>query len=92
MQDDVAAEVAGKLGAPILAALTPFKSAETTGTGSSQNLAHGLGVVPSVVMVIPSDTAPATTGAYTMTEGVHTTTDVVVTVTSGKKFFVFAWA
>ena len=69
-----------------------FKSTEQTGTGSSQNVAHGLGLTPAFVIVYPSDTAPATTGAYTLTEGTHTSTNVVVTVTSGKKFFVFAQA
>jgi predicted RecA/RadA family phage recombinase len=69
-----------------------FLSAEQTGTGASQNIAHGLGVVPELIVVYPTDTAPATTGAYTMTEGAHTSTNVVVTVTSGKKFKVFAFA
>jgi hypothetical protein len=68
-----------------------FKSAEVTGNGSAQNTAHGLGVVPSLVLVIPTDTAPATTGAYTAVEGTHDATNCVVTVTSGKKYRVFAW-
>lgn len=72
------------------AALGLFISAEQTGTGSAQNVAHGLGVTPSKVFVAPTDTAPATTGAYTVTEGTHTSTNVVVTVTSGKKFKVLA--
>ena len=63
-----------------------FVSAEQTGTGSAQSIAHGLGVVPSKVVIVPTDTAPATTGAYTATEGAHTSTNVVVTVTSGKKY------
>jgi hypothetical protein len=69
-----------------------FVSAEQTGNGSAQNVAHGLGLVPSAVLIVPTDTAPATTGAYTATEGTHTETNVVVTVTSGKKYKVFAWA
>lgn len=69
-----------------------FMSAEQTGTGAPQNVAHGLGLVPEGVVIWPTDTAPATTGAYTVTEGVHTTTNVVVTVTTGKKFKVFAFA
>lgn len=68
-----------------------FMSTEQTGTGSSQNVAHGLGQIPEGIVVYPTDTAPATTGAYTMVEGTHTTTNVVVTVTSGKKFKVFAF-
>lgn len=69
-----------------------FISTEQTGTGSSQNVAHGLGTTPSKVLVAPTDTAPSTTGAYTVAEGSHDATNVVVTVTSGKKFKVLAWA
>ena len=69
-----------------------FSSTEQTGTGSAQNVAHGLGLVPEAVVIWPTDLAPATTGAYTVTEGTHTTTNVVVTVTTGKKFKVFAFA
>lgn len=68
-----------------------FISGELTGTGSAQNVAHGLGRVPSAVLVIPTDTSPATVGVFTVTEGTHTDTNVVVTVTSGKKFKVQAW-
>jgi len=70
---------------------TIFVSTEQTGTGSAQNIAHGLARAPSVVVIIPTDTAPATTGQYTVTEGTHDATNVVVTVTSGKKFKVLAW-
>ena len=69
-----------------------FSSTEQTGTGSAQNVAHGLGVVPKAVIVWPTDTSPSTTGVYVVTEGTHTSTNVVVTVTSGKKFKVAAWA
>lgn len=71
--------------------LSVFKSTEQTGTGSSQNVAHGLGATPGLVIVYPTDTAPSTTGAYTMAEGSHDATNVVVTVTSGKKFKVVAF-
>lgn len=67
-----------------------FISTEQTGTGSAQNIAHGLGVAPTNVVVIPTDTAPATAGEYTVTQGTHTTTNAVVTVTTGKKFVVIA--
>lgn len=77
----------GKAG---LAQLGMFISAEQTGTGSSQNVAHGLGAVPSKVFVAPTDTAPATVGVYTVTEGAHDATNVILTVTSGKKFKVLA--
>lgn len=69
-----------------------FVSTEQTGTGSAQNVAHGLAVTPAVVLIIATDTAPATVGVYTAVEGTHTATNVVATVTSGKKFKVLAWA
>lgn len=69
-----------------------FVSIITTGTGSAQNIAHGLGVAPSDVLVIPYDTSVATVGVYAATEGTHTATNVVVTVTSGKKFKILAWS
>jgi predicted RecA/RadA family phage recombinase len=87
-----AGETTGIVRLEPLAAPRFFLSTEQTGTGASQNVAHGLGVVPEIIVVYPTDTAPATTGAYTMVEGTHTTTNVVVTVTSGKKFKVFAFA
>jgi len=40
-------------------------------------------------VVVPYD---LTGGAYVVTEGVHTTTNVVVTVTNGEKFIVLAYA
>jgi hypothetical protein len=69
----------------------PFVSAELTGTGASQSTAHGLGAVPSKVVAVPTDLSPATVGLYTVTEGAHTSTNVVVTVTTGKKYKVMAW-
>jgi hypothetical protein len=69
-----------------------FISAEQTGTGSSQNIAHGLGVTPWKVFVAPTDLTPATVGSYSVVEGSHDSTNVVVTVTSGKKFKVLAVA
>lgn len=67
-----------------------FTSTEQTGNGASQSVAHGLGAVPTRVTIIPTDTAPATTGAYTAVEGAHTSTNVLVTVTTGKKYKVHA--
>jgi hypothetical protein len=52
-------------------------------------VAHGLGVVPSLVLIIGYD---LTGGAYVVTEGVHTSTNVVVTVTTGEKYVVIAYA
>lgn len=68
-----------------------FKSANQTGTGAAQNIAHGLGRVPTFVLVVPVDLTPATVGQYAATEGAHDATNVVVTVTTGKIFRVFAW-
>jgi hypothetical protein len=68
-----------------------FKSAEQTGTGLAQSIAHGLGRAPSFVLVVPTNLAAVTVGEYVATEGAHTATDVVVTVTSGKKYLIFAW-
>lgn len=68
-----------------------FVSAEQTGNGSAQSIPHGLGVVPSGVLIVPTDTAPTTAGDYTAVEGTHTSTNVVVTVTNGKKYKVFAF-
>jgi len=67
-----------------------FVSAEQTGTGSSQNVAHGLGVAPTLVLVVPTE-YPGT-GAFDIAEGSHDATNVVVTVTANVKFKVFAWA
>src|ERR1044072_1514276 len=69
-----------------------FFSTEQTGTGAAQNVAHGLGVIPAGVLIVPTDLTPATVGSYSVVEGTHTTTNVVVTVTLSKKFKVFAWA
>jgi hypothetical protein len=79
-------------GSVTVAKMSVFKSTEQTGTGSTQNIAHGLGATPGLVMVYPTDTNVATTGNYVVTEGSHTNTNVVVTVTSGKKYRVVAFA
>ena len=69
-----------------------FVSTEQTGTGAAQNVAHGLGVAPAAVLVVPTE-HPGTpdTGAFDIAEGTHTTTNVVVTVTLNVKFKVLAW-
>jgi len=66
-----------------------FASAETAGTGSSQNVAHGLGVVPDVVIVELTEFAD--TLAVDVAKGTHTSTNAVVTVTSGAKFILHAF-
>lgn len=70
--------------------IQPFVSVEQTGTGAAQNIAHGLGSAPSRVLIMPTDTAPATVGVYTATF-TSDATNVVATVTSGKKYLVAAW-
>lgn len=67
-----------------------FISAPVTGTGAPQNTAHGLGVVPDLVFAIPDDLNVATIGAYTVTTGVHTSTNAIFTVTTSKVYRVVA--
>jgi predicted RecA/RadA family phage recombinase len=66
-----------------------FVSTEQTGTGSAQNVAHGLSATPAAVLVTPTESDG---NAFDIAEGTHTSTNVVVTVTSGVKFKVLAWA
>lgn len=68
--------------------LEDFWSTEQTGTGSPQNVAHGLGRVPRRVMAIISED-PAGSG-FDVAYGSHTPTNAVVTVTSGVKFNIYA--
>jgi predicted RecA/RadA family phage recombinase len=78
---------------PITTASLPlFISAERTGTGAPENIAHGLGVVPSAVFPAPTDLAPATLGEYTVVEGAHDATNVILTVTLDKKYKVLVLA
>lgn len=67
---------------------SPFVSAETTGTGATQNVAHGLGYAPTKVIVAVTE---GDGNAFDVAEGTHTTTNVVLTVTSGVKFKVLAF-
>jgi hypothetical protein len=69
-----------------------FFSTEVTGTGSSQNVAHGLGVTPTAVLVAPTELAADLAAGYDCAEGTHTSTNVVLTITSGAKVKVLAWA
>ena len=63
-----------------------FVSTEQTANGSAQNVAHGLGVSPATVLVIPSATLAGAT-AFTFTKG---STNVVVTGTNTAKYYVLA--
>ena len=68
-----------------------FVSTEQIGTGAAQNIAHGLAGAPTKVLVsVTDDTAVDGTGGYTITEGAHDGTNVVVTVSLGVKFKVLA--
>ena len=78
-------------GAVTVAKMGVFKSSEQTGTGSEQSISHGLGFVPALVIVYPTDTSVATAGVYVVAEGTHTTSVVKVTVTTGKKYIVVAF-
>lgn len=63
-----------------------FLSTVQTGTGASQNVAHGLGAVPAGVVIVPQDNT-----ATAITEGAHDATNVKVTITAAAKFKVQAW-
>lgn len=78
-----------KLGAASVEAskLAVFKSTEQTGTGASQDIAHGLVTVPGLVMILPSGIASATD---TFVEGATDATNVKVTASTGAKYFVVA--
>lgn len=67
-----------------------FFSAPETGTGANQNIAHGMGRVPIHVLVLV-DPTDAMSGAMTVVEGTHDTTNVIVNVTSGRIFTVIAF-
>lgn len=69
-----------------------FISAEQTGTGAAQSIAHGLGVTPSKVLVAVTGDARAAWAAFSVVQGTHTATNVVVTVTLNIKFQVLAIA
>ena len=80
---------------PLLKGIYPsrqkqFLSTVQTGTGASQNVAHGLGATPAGVLVVPVDTT-ASTNAWAVAEGTHTSTNVVLTVTASATFKVLAW-
>ena len=69
-----------------------WTSSETTGTGSAQNVAHTLGVVPRFVLVSPTELAADLAAGYDCAEGSHTSSNIVLTVTSGAKFKIVAIA
>lgn len=74
--------------AAALATAGRFLSTEQTGTGSEQDIAHGLASTPTFVFVVPSD---LTGGAFTVAYGTHDGTNCKVTATSGEKYRVVAY-
>lgn len=81
------------IGKPVLfgGGLAPgskFTSTEQTGTGSAQNVAHGLGTTPSLVWWAVSDSGAS--GIYTLVPGAHDATNCKFTVTAGVKYYAFA--
>lgn len=66
-----------------------FKSAKTVGTGANQNIAHGLGRVPVVVIPVPLRNTAGT--AYNLIEGAHTSTNIVINVEANTEFIVIAF-
>jgi hypothetical protein len=75
------------LGSALRRLTSEFKSTEQTGTGSAQNVAHGLGATPSLVLVIPTKVNAV---GDTFVEGTHDATNVKVTATAGAKYIVYA--
>lgn len=69
-----------------------FLSAEQTGTGASQDIAHGLGVTPTLVFFFTTGDDTAAWAKYSIVEGVHDATNLKVTVTASIKFRAFAIA
>lgn len=67
-----------------------FLSTEQTGTGSAQNVAHGFGAAPTVAVAVFSELDAGLAGGADIAYGTHDATNVVVTVTSGLKFYVLA--
>lgn len=72
---------------------TTFLSSEQTGTGSTQDIAHGLGVTPFSVLIVPTDTTDTgiISGGFT-TSYTADSTNVTVTATANLKYVLQAWA
>lgn len=70
-------------------ALISFESTVQTGTGANLNIAHGKSKAPLMVWWALSDTN-AIALPYVFTPGTHDATNIVMNVTTGVKFKVFA--
>jgi hypothetical protein len=93
----------GGVNIPILAAMNigagpalskaggKFQSTERTATGSLENIAHGLGVVPSLVLVSIQNTNGVAL-PFSIVEGAHDATNLKVTVTTNLMYKVIAIA
>lgn len=68
-----------------------FQSAVRVATGASENIAHGLGVVPSLVLLSIYDSNGVSL-PIAMSEGAHDSTNLKVTVTASVKYKVIAFA
>ena len=72
--------------AALLATAAMFTSTEQTGTGSSQNVAHGFGAAPSMWWAVPTDT----TAGWVVSAASQDATNISITVTTGAKFRIYA--
>jgi hypothetical protein len=59
-----------------------YNRGTSTGTGSEQTIAHGLGATPNRVKVWPTADSSGTVIAF----GTHTDTNILLTVTAGKDY------
>lgn len=66
-----------------------WESSIQTGTGSIQNISHSLGSIPVIVLISIYDNTASST--FVITEGSHTSSNIVVTVTNGVKFKIIAF-
>jgi len=65
-----------------------FVSADLVGTGSAQTFAHGLGATPTKTIIGVINFGASV--AVDIVEGTHTSTNCVVTCTSGVKYKILA--
>jgi hypothetical protein len=66
-----------------------FISAEQVGTGAEASFAHGLGYIPTQVFI--SVTKTNGVSDWSLVEGVHTSTNILITATSGVNFKIMAY-
>lgn len=75
----------------LIARANPYISAELTGTGALQDVAHGLGATPHDVAVEITDCTGAYVAGFKVVQGVHDATNCKITATLGLKYRVRAW-